>query len=115
PRLMWNGRFAAASGDPFTNSHPFAFPPPESVARFPGNDPRVRHLLAAQAQMPPTELTEVAGFTGISGKPWLPPAFWVFDDGKGSPLPPPDADGFFNDPIRQFLLADRLNTNPVYV
>jgi len=127
PKLMWNGRFSAASGDPFDNSQPFVFPLPEGTARFPGNDPRVQHLLSAQAHMPPTELTEVAGYTGTTSKysggvPWVDPAFWQFDDGKGSALPTPvlftnPATSFltFNEPIRQLLLASRLNTNATYL
>ena len=57
PRLMWNSRFAALSGDPFDNSASFVFPPPErtSLSYLP-------HLLTAQAFIPPTERTEVAGF-----------------------------------------------------
>jgi cytochrome c peroxidase len=57
PRLMWNSRFAANSGDPFDNAAGFEFPPPEgsSLSREP-------HLLVAQAFIPPTERTEVAGF-----------------------------------------------------
>ncbi len=127
PKLMWNGRFFAASGDPFDNSQPFVFPLPEGRTRFPGNDPRVRTLLSAQAHLPPTELTEVAGYTGTTGKysggvPWVAPAFWQFDDGKGSALPTPvlfanQTTSFltFNEPIRQLLLANRLNTNIIYL
>lgn len=127
PKLMWNGRFSAASGNPFDNSQPFVFPLPEGATRFPGNDPRVRQLLSAQAHMPPTELTEVAGYTGTAGKytggvPWVDPAFWQFDDGKGTALPAPalfnnGSTSFltFNEPIRQFLLANRLNNNAAYV
>lgn len=57
PSLMWNSRFAALSGDPFDNSAGFRFPAPEgsSLSYFP-------HLLVAQAFIPPTERTEVAGF-----------------------------------------------------
>jgi cytochrome c peroxidase len=57
PRLMWNSRFAALSGDPFDRSAGFSFPPPEgtSLSYLP-------HLLVAQAFIPPTERTEVAGF-----------------------------------------------------
>ncbi len=115
PKLMWNGRFAVGSGDPFNNSAGFTFPLPEGTSYFKAGDPRIYHLLVAQGHMPPTELTEVAGYTGTCGKGWLDPIFCVFDDGKESPLPAPDAGGYFNEPIRQFLLADRLNTNPVYV
>ena len=57
PRLMWNSRFAALSGDPFDNRAGFEFPLPEgrSLSAQP-------HLLAAQAFIPPTERNEVAGF-----------------------------------------------------
>ena len=65
PKLMWNGRFSAVSGDPFDNSKGFLFPPPEGTTRFPPNDPDFKHLLQAQAHIPPTELSEAAGFTGI--------------------------------------------------
>ena len=65
PNLMWNGRFSAISGDPFDNSQGFLFPPPEGTTRFPAGDPDFQHLLQAQAHIPPTELSEAAGFTGI--------------------------------------------------
>jgi cytochrome c peroxidase len=57
PRLMWNGRFEALSGDPFDNRGGLLFPAPEeqSLSYLP-------HLLTAQAFIPPTERTEVAGF-----------------------------------------------------
>jgi len=61
PSLMWNGRFAAGSGDPFDNSLGFAFPLPEGTTRFPPGDPLLTHLLMAQAHIPPTELVEAAG------------------------------------------------------
>jgi cytochrome c peroxidase len=86
PDLMWNGRFFAPSGNPFDNSKGFTFPAPEGTTRFPPNDPIVTHLLIAQGQLPPTEMTEVAGFTGTAGT--IGPAFDQFDDGKGSPVPP---------------------------
>jgi cytochrome c peroxidase len=57
PRLMWNSRFASLSGDPFDNSAGFVFPPPEGTTL--SEEP---HLLVAQAFIPPTERTEVAGF-----------------------------------------------------
>lgn len=57
PKLMWNSRFAALSGNPFDNSQGFQFPPPESLSL--SDKP---HLLAAQAFIPPTERIEVAGF-----------------------------------------------------
>ncbi len=57
PNLMWNSRFTSLSGDPFDNSAGFLFPDPEgtTLSYFP-------HLLDAQAFIPPTERTEVAGF-----------------------------------------------------
>ena len=57
PKLMWNSRFAALSGNPFDNSAGFLFPPPEGLSL--SHQP---HLLVAQAFIPPTERTEVAGF-----------------------------------------------------
>ncbi|MDE2219153.1 MAG: hypothetical protein KGL25_03800 [Gammaproteobacteria bacterium] len=111
PRLMWNGRFASLSGDPFDNSAGFSFPPPEGTTRFGPNDPIITHLLIAQAHMPPTELVEVAGFTGTRGT--IGPEFDPFDDGLGSVVPPPDASGYRNEPIRQAVL-ERLNSTPAY-
>jgi cytochrome c peroxidase len=67
PNLMWNGRFSVVSGDPFDNSQGFVFPPPEGTTRFPSGDPDFQHLLQAQGHIPPTELSEAAGFTGICG------------------------------------------------
>ena len=67
PKLMWNGRFSAISGNPFDNSKGFLFPAPEGTTRFPANDPDFQHLLQAQAHIPPTELSEAAGFTDICG------------------------------------------------
>lgn len=55
------------SGDPFDNSQGFLFPAPEGTTRFPPNDPDFQHLLQAQAHIPPTELSEAAGFTDICG------------------------------------------------
>ncbi|WP_231749898.1 cytochrome-c peroxidase [Tautonia plasticadhaerens] len=105
PKLMWNGRFSAVSGDPFDNSEGFEFPEPEGTTRFPAGDPNFSHLLVAQAHIPPTEQIEVAGFTGTGG---------IFDDGIGSPVPPPDAEtGSRNEPIRMAVL-DRLNATPNY-
>lgn len=57
PNLMWNSRFASLSDNPFDNSKGFQFPPPESLSL--SYQP---HLLVAQAFIPPTERTEVAGF-----------------------------------------------------
>src|SRR5262245_49027622 len=89
PNLMWNGRFSATSGNPFDNSGGFRFPLPEGITKFPPFDPVVTHLLIAQAHIPPTELVEVAGFTGTAGT--IGREFDQFDDGKGSPVPAPDA------------------------
>ena len=114
PALMWNGRFSAPSGDPFDNSLGFLFPTPEGSLKFAPGDPIIKHLAQAQAHMPPTETTEVAGFTGTKNTPFsLGPGFDIFDDGKGSPLPPPDQSGYRNDPIRKVVL-DRLNSIPAY-
>jgi cytochrome c peroxidase len=57
PTLMWNSRFSALSDDPFDNSAGFLFPPPEGTSLS-----YLQHLLQAQAFIPPTERTEVAGF-----------------------------------------------------
>jgi cytochrome c peroxidase len=111
PKLMWNGRFSAPSGNPFDNSQGFLFPPPEGAMRFPPRDPVIRHLLAAQGHIPPTELTEAAGFTGTRGTLGL--QFEPFDDGDGSPVPPPDSSGSRNEPIRQAAL-ERLNHSAPY-
>jgi cytochrome c peroxidase len=111
PSLMWNGRFFSGSGDPFNNAQGFLFPSPEGSTRFPPFDPVVTHLLIAQAHIPPTELVEVAGFTGTAGT--IGTAFDQFDDGLGMPVPPPDSSGFRNEPIRQAVLA-RLNAIPAY-
>jgi cytochrome c peroxidase len=111
PNLMWNGRFSAPSGDPFDNSQGFLFPAPEGATQFPPHDPIVKHLLIAQAHIPPTELVEVAGFTGTAGT--IGPEFDQFDDGEGETVPPPDASGFRNEPIRQAVLG-LLNATPAY-
>lgn len=111
PKLMWNGRFSALSDDPFSNVLGFRFPPPEGTTKFPANDSIVTHLLIAQAHIPPTELVEVAGFTGTAGT--IGPRFDQFDDGLGGVVPMPDASGFRNEPIRQAVLA-RLNDTPAY-
>jgi cytochrome c peroxidase len=111
PALMWNGRFKSLSGDPFDNSQGFEFPLPEGKTRFPPHDPIVKQLLVAQAHIPPTELVEVAGFTGTAGT--IDPRFDQFDDGLGGTVPPPDASGFRNEPIRQEVLK-RLNGNHAY-
>jgi len=111
PNLMWNGRFSAPSGDPFSNVRGFTFPLPEGATAFPPNDPTITHLLMAQAHIPSTELVEMAGFTGTAGT--IGPRFDQFDDGEGTPVPPADASGFRNEPIRQAVL-ERLNATPEY-
>ena len=112
PRLMWNGRFSAASGDAFDNSRGFVFPEPEGDTMFGPGRLDVTHLLQAQAFIPPTELTESAGFTGSAGS--IEPArLAIFDDGLGSPLPDPDETGSRNEPIRQAVLG-RINASPQY-
>jgi len=121
PALMWNGRFSSLSGDPFDNSGGFRFPFPEGDDRFShANDAGhgLTHLLQAQAHMPPTELIEVAGFTGTcaGGVPdaTLGPAFCQFDDGLGESVPAPDLlTGSRNEPIRQKAL-DLINAAPAY-
>jgi cytochrome c peroxidase len=100
PKLMWNGRFFANAlhpthlGDPFQNNFGFTFPAPEGQS-LSHHD----HLLQAQAFIPPTELVEVAGFTGTAGTD-LSERFAIFDNGAGVPVPLPDGSGFRNDPIR---------------
>ena len=119
PRLMWNNRFEALSGDPFDGSQGFSFPAPEGDTRFSRSENRrndVRHLLQAQAHIPPTELIEVAGFEDACNHPDLAPNFCQFDLTTGPPslpLPAPDASGFRNEPIRQLALA-ALNGNAEY-
>jgi cytochrome c peroxidase len=110
PKLMWNGRFYSPADDPFSNAQGYEFPAPEGTTAFPPNQPTIKHLLVAQAHIPPTELVEVAGFTGISD---LGDRFLQFDDGQGSNVPPPDASGFRNEAIRQAVLQ-RLNASPAY-
>jgi len=111
PALMWNNRFFAPTDDPFDNSLGFVFPPPESATKFHPHDPVITTLLAAQAHLPPTELVEVAGFTGTAGT--IDPLFDQFDDGKGSVVPPPDESGYRNEPIRAAVLQ-RLNASSAY-
>ena len=111
PKLMWNGRFEVLSGNPFDTSMGFKFPLPEGTDKFKANDPQIPHLLIAHAHMPPTEMVEVAGFTGTAGTVGL--EFDQFDDGKGAVVPAPDSSGFRNEPIREALCA-RLNSLPAY-
>ena len=123
PRLMWDGRFSAPSGDPFDNSQGFLFPDPEGASAFPANHPGIRHLLVAQAHIPPTELPEMAGFTGTSSQPAVSfvgkqllrrgmgfgssalASTSIFDDGHGQAVPAPDENGFRNAQIRDAVTA----------
>jgi cytochrome c peroxidase len=113
PKLMWNGRFFANAapgkklGDPFSNMFGFTFPEPE-LTSLGYQD----HLLHAQAFIPPTELVEVAGFTGTSGTD-LNPRFEVFDNGVGLTVPRADESGFRNHPIRMEAV-EILNATPGY-
>jgi cytochrome c peroxidase len=113
PKLMWNGRFFANAapgrklGDPFSNMFGFTFPAPEALTLSYQD-----HLLQAQAFIPPTELVEVAGFTGTSGTD-LSPRFEIFDNGQGLPVPLPDGSGFRNHPIRH-AGVEVLNATPGY-
>jgi cytochrome c peroxidase len=133
PVLTWNGRFAASSGDPFDRKTDFLFPWPEGRGflrhrkRFGAEEARGYHLLVAQAHMPPTELSEMAGFhfgqtltfreSRLGGR--------VRQDGRVAEghkesfsgvrpdlLPQPVAE-FFNEPIRERLLL-RLNHDVTY-
>ena len=122
PRLMWNDRFEALSGDPFDGSRGFRFPFPEGDTRFsPAENAKndLRHLLQAQAHIPPTELIEVGGFRGACLQPDLAPTHCQFDeqyppDHPAGLVPAPDAStGSRNEPIRQLGLA-ALNASPVY-
>jgi cytochrome c peroxidase len=117
PKLMWNGRFAASSGDPFDFQSGFEFPSSEGTTRFPAGNPAFYHLLVAQAHLPSTELPEMAGFTGlaqVAGANSTEPDFTQFDNGRGVALPLPDETETRNEPIRTVVLA-RLNQSPAYV
>jgi cytochrome c peroxidase len=111
PNMMWDGRFSAPSGNPFDNSQGFSFPLPEGNTKFPPNDPTIKFLAIAQAHLPVTELKEQAGYTGTKGM--LGQQWDQFDDGQGSPVPPPDGSGYRNDPIRAALEV-RINAMPGY-
>ena len=131
PNMMWNSRLASVARNPFDTSLGFSlsvFPVPEDLGtptapiRFSSaqnNLHGVTHLLQAQAHLPPTELTELAGFKGSCPNgvpdPWLGRRFCQFDDedSPGEPLPLPDSSGFRNEPIRQAMLA-ALNGSDAY-
>jgi len=109
--LLCDRRVGLLSGNPFDNSQAFEFPPPEGRTKFAPFDRVNTHLLIAQAQLPPTELVEVAGFTGTAGT--IGPEFDAFDDGKGATVPPPDGTGSRNEPIR-LAVMERLNASAPY-
>jgi cytochrome c peroxidase len=111
PRQMLNGRFESLSGNSLDNTLGFRFPPPEGTTKFPPGDPFVRTLIAAQAHLPPTDLVEMAGFTGTAGT--IGPEYDQFDDGQGQAVPLPDASGHRNEPIRAAVVA-RFNANEAY-
>ena len=122
PRLMWNDRFEAVSGDPFDGSQGFRFPFPEGDTRFSPEENRrhdVRHLLQAQAHIPPTELIEVGGFKGACVQPDLMATHCQFDEAypaghPAQPVPAFDpATGSRNEPVRQLALS-ALNASPEY-
>jgi cytochrome c peroxidase len=123
PKLMWNGRFSAIPkpgqllGNPFTNKYGFEFPLPEGTSMFPPNDPLALHLLHAQAHIPPTELVEVAGFSGVCPGGVAGPGVFQeqcqFDNGKGDVVPGPDGSGFRNQPIRDVAI-ELINDVPKY-
>ena len=54
PKLMWNGRFFAPSGDPFDGSLGFRFPLPEGATRFPEERSR-RHAPSHRAGPHPAD------------------------------------------------------------
>ena len=113
PALMWNGRFSAPSGDPFDNSRGFLFPPPEGDVRFPPAIRAFRHLLAGAGAHPADRARRGRRLRGDVAGRSRRPTFCQFDDGIGDLVPPPDASGFRNEPIRQAVL-DRLNAQPEY-
>jgi cytochrome c peroxidase len=122
PRLMWNNRFEALSGDPFDGSLGFRFPIPEGDTRFSPEENEkndLRHLLQAQAQIPPTELIEVGGFKDACNHPDLASTHCQFDmaypnDHPALPIPAPDpSTGSRNEPLRQAALR-ALNASPEY-
>ncbi len=123
PKLMWNGRFLAKSGDPFDNARGFRFPAPEGDAlKFGAHDPDYPTLLSAQAFIPSTELVEMAGFSGAPENPFFrnAPHLYQFDDGLGTRLPTDTNDtdfpdpGFLNEEIRAVVIA-KLNAINEYV
>ena len=125
PALMWNARFNALSVDPFDGSQGFGFPLPEGDPSDPTHPtPRfsaeqnalndVRHLLQAQAHIPPTELIEVGGFKDACLQPDLALQCAAgFNHGPGLSVPDVDDSGFRNEPVRQAALA-ALNATPEY-
>ena len=99
PKLMWNGRFRSLSGDPFQNSQGFAFPPPEATARFP----------AARPERFPSACRPGSSFHPRNWSRWRGSRGWAdrSTTGSGIRVPPPDASGFRNEPIRKAVLDAR--------
>ena len=120
PRLMWNNRFEALSGDPFDGSEGFSFPAPEGDERFSAAENRlhdVQHLLQAQAHIPPTELIEVGAFEGVCpggcrSRASIPGCASSTSTAPACRCRCPTG-GFRNEPIRQVALA-ALNANAEY-
>ncbi len=108
PALMWTAKFTAPTGNPFDPSQGFVFSPPENTVF---GEPT---LLAAQSSIPSTELTELAGFTGLTQNPTtiFGSRHFIFDDGQGQALPAP-VGNFHNFPIQDAVDA-RLNAIPEY-
>jgi cytochrome c peroxidase len=137
PGLMWNARFSATSHDPFDLSDGVRVPyflggttvwrPGSACIYGTCFDPQLsRTLLGVQANFPPTEMIEVAGFAAhdpedVDPRLYYPPHL-VSSGLYSDPLPeeiagpngsPPDSvdTGYA---IRQNVL-DRLNATPDYV
>ncbi len=114
PKLMWNGRFFAnpAPGQEARRSvqqHVRVHVPGTRSASLSYHD----HLLQAQAFIPPTELVEVAGFTGTSGTD-LSPRFRDVRQRQGTcRCRCADESGFRNHPIRMEVI-EILNATPGY-
>lgn len=122
PNLMWNGRFASFTNDPFDNSNGFKFPAPEDSIFNTGSDyvNQISHLLVAQAHIPFTELAEMAGFTTKPGDGFTlfddcgEIDFSIFNDAKGLRVPPVDpAINSSNFRIRDKILVI-VNENAAY-